>query len=162
MSAPKPSPQALEYTAWVASLPPDERARATALGVDRYAEPSSFGRAVENWQVDRIEAPAGDPDSDWDLKVDLLGVGVDENRLDDIVEIFTEHATEMAAEAMRQMVDRWRDSKVPRIAGLLRHLGLHENESIRQAAERCHCSPSTIHEHLRRFRDAENRTGATL
>ncbi|MDA0812888.1 MAG: hypothetical protein O3C21_10940 [Verrucomicrobia bacterium] len=159
---PPPSPEASAYADWIASLPADERAQATALGVAAFDEPSYFGRTLEDWQTDRIEAPAADPDANWDLKVDLLAAGIEESRLDTIVEIFTEHANELAAEAMRRLVDRWRDSKVPRIAGLLRHLNLHQGESIRQAASRCKCSPSTIHEHQRRFRDAENRTSATL
>ena len=158
---PPPSAESTAYSDWIASLSPDDLRTVERLGVDRYDEPSTYGRAVEDWQLARIEQPEADPDNDWDLRVDLLGAGVDENRLDEVVEIFTEHANELAAEAMRRMVDRWRSSDVPRVAGLLRHLGLHENESIRQAAERCHCSPSTIHEHQRRFRDAENRTCAT-
>jgi hypothetical protein len=161
MKSPPPSPEAKTFTAWIRSLPADERRQAERLGVSKYDEPTTFGRSIETWQEDRIEQPAADPDADWDLRVDLLGAGVDENRLDEVVEIFTEHANELAAEAMRRMVDRWRSSDVPRVAGLLRHLGLHENESIRNQAARCHCAPSTIHEHEKRFEQAENRTGAT-
>lgn len=90
-----PSPEAKAYSAWIDSLTPDDLRKVEGLGVSRFDEPSFFGRTVEDFQTDRIEAPEAD-DADWNLRLDLLDAGAPAERLDDICEVIELHGETVA------------------------------------------------------------------
>ena len=99
----KPSPEAIEYRQWIASLPADERRKAIALGVAKFEPASDYGRTVEDWQLARISAPAADPDDDdWNLRLDLLGAGAPAERLDEIVSTIEDYAETLGYRCARR------------------------------------------------------------
>ena len=114
---------------------------------------NSIEMSAPDFSITKLRAPEIDHD---ELTIDLLAIGIEPHQIQDIIEILELHAMPLAAEAFRRMVSGWRASGVPRVAGLLRALELHEGETTRSQAERCHCAPSTIHAHEKRFREAKS------
>jgi hypothetical protein len=115
--------------------------------------------SAPDFAVEKLRAPEIDHD---ELEIDLLEIGIEPHQIQDIIEILEIHAMPLAAEGFRRMVSSWRASGIPRVAGLLRALELHEGETIRNQAARCNCAPSTIYEHEKRFREAKTEQGQHL
>jgi hypothetical protein len=156
MKPPPPSPEAKTFTAWIRSLPADERRQAERLGVAKYDEPSTYGRAVEDWQIDRIEQPAADDDDDFNLRLDLLNSGAPAERLDDICEAIELHGEAIgfrhARRALHALTLPLMASTEPKLHALAHALGM-TMMTLEESAEVCGCSRQAIHRHVVKFRE---------
>ena len=115
--------------------------------------------SLPDFAIQNLPVPELDRD---ELEIDLLAIGIGPHMIPDTIDVMEMHALPLAAEAFRRLIQRWQDSNIPRLAGLVRALDLHGGESLREAAARCGCSSSTIAEHEHRFRESdENRSPAS-
>jgi hypothetical protein len=147
---------ATEYQNWIASLGADELRAAKSLGVHKFDQPSGYGRSVETWQQDRIEAPDADPDDDdWSLRVDLLAAGADPDRLDDICEAINVHGETIgfrhARRALHAITLPLMRSTSPKLHGLVHAMGL-TLATFGESAEICRCTKQAIHCHIVKWR----------